>query len=706
VAYIIILLQKAKQTAVELAYKTMIQNAQSNTSSEGMLAVNQAGQILSFNKRFGEMWRIPQPILDSRDNQKLLDFISSQLKYPEEFKRSVLYLYQHPEKKSEDEIELLDERHFEQYSSPLTGEQGDYLGRIWFFEDMTLRRILLTKVVESEEQVRHLLNSTAEAIYGINAQGNCTFVNPACLQILGYATAQPLIGRNMHSLIHHTHADGRPMPEAECQIFKAVRDGRETHQDTEIFWKADGTSFAAEYWAHPQTVDGQLVGAVITFFDITNRKRVEMALRVSEERYRQLADQSRTVVWEVDPTGLYTYVSDAATKIWGYRPHELVGYLHFYDLHPEEGRAEFKAAAFEIFSQKGSFYNLENAMDTLDGRRIWVSTNGLPRLGPDGELLGYRGADTDITERKQIESLLVVERRRISDILESTHVGTWEWQVQTGETVFNERWAEIIGYTLAELDPTEIDTWARFVHPDDLNESNALLQKNLRKETPYYECDVRMRHKTGKWVWVHVRGKTVTWSPDGRPLLICGTHQDITDRKLAEEQIRHMATHDGLTDLPSLKLAEDRLAMAVSTAHRNHKMAAALFIDLDGFKAVNDTFGHEAGDLVLKEVARRLRTRVRETDTVARIGGDEFLVILPDLQTRENASAVAETIIRLLSQPILINERPVTIGASIGIALYPVDAQDVQSLIKLADNAMYQIKNSGKNGYAFVQIAP
>jgi diguanylate cyclase (GGDEF)-like protein/PAS domain S-box-containing protein len=423
----------------------------------------------------------------------------------------------------------------------------------------------------SEAHVRLLLDSTAEAIYGIDLEGNCTFVNPAGLRLLGYSEPTDLLGRNMHRLIHHSSPDGTPMAIEQCDIYRAFRVGQGTHRDDEVLWKRDGTSFPVEYWSHPQLVGGKVVGAVVAFIDITQRRR--------------------------------------------------------------------------------------------------------------------------------FQRLLELEQQRLAFILEGTNVGTWEWNVQTGETVFNERWAEIIGHTLGELSPISIETWSRLAHPEDLKVSGHLLEKHFRRELPYYELEARMRHKDSSWVWVLDRGKVAVWSEDGKPLMMYGTHQDITARKLAEEEIRHLATHDALTGLPSLRLAKDRLSMAVHSAHRNKTLAAAMFIDLDGFKAVNDHLGHEAGDAVLAHVARVVGSNLRETDTFARIGGDEFLLVAADLKLPEGAKVVARRILDLLSAPMQIQGEQVSIGASIGIALYPKDGQDPDRLIKAADAAMYEVKKRGKNGY-------
>lgn len=186
----------------------------------------------------------------------------------------------------------------------------------------------------------------------------------------------------------------------------------------------------------------------------------------------------------------------------------------------------------------------------------------------DGNAVDVVGVNWDITLRKQAEQALEKQRQRLASIIRGTNVGTWEWNVQTGETVFNERWAGIIGYTLNELSPVSIETWMKFAHPDDLEESARLLEQHFNGELEYYEYEARMKHRDGRWVWVLDRGKVSTWTEDGKPLLMAGTHKDITPQKEAEEKIRHLANHDPLTDLPTLRLARDRISMALATAHR------------------------------------------------------------------------------------------------------------------------------------------
>ena len=189
-------------------------------------------------------------------------------------------------------------------------------------------------------------------------------------------------------------------------------------------------------------------------------------------------------------------------------------------------------------------------------------------------------------------------------ILEGTHVGTWEWNVQTGETTFNSRWAEHLGYRLEELSPVSIKTWRELTHPEDMKKALRALQRHFSGREQYYECEIRLKHKQGHWVWILDRGKVSVWTDDGAPLMMFGTHMDISAKKQAEARIRHLANHDALTGLPSLRLVRDRINVALENAHRKQEQCAILFFDLDGFKTINDQYGHDAGDFVLQTVCR------------------------------------------------------------------------------------------------------
>ena len=207
-----------------------------------------------------------------------------------------------------------------------------------------------------------------------------------------------------------------------------------------------------------------------------------------------------------------------------------------------------------------------------------------------------------------------------------------------------------------------------------------------------------MRHKDGHWVWVQDRGMVASRTPDGKPLMMYGTHQDISQHKQQEEIYKHGAHHDPLTDLPNRVLLGDRLTQALQLAVREHTRLAVMYMDLDGFKRVNDEHGHEAGDVVLQTLARRIQRCIRASDTLARIGGDEFVVLLQDVHDEQAALQLAEKFNAEVRRPIpLPDGGEGYVSLSIGIAVYPQHGTSADELSERADQAMYQVKKGGKN---------
>ncbi len=202
---------------------------------------------------------------------------------------------------------------------------------------------------------------------------------------------------------------------------------------------------------------------------------------------------------------------------------------------------------FEKFDQAalkdGHTQQFEQWIKSADGRRVLLDTKKTPYYDNQGKMVGLISVSRDTTERKRLELSLEQQRERLDSVIKGTNIATWEWNVQTGETVFNERWAQIVGYTLEELTPVSIETWQRFVHPDDMKKSDDLLTKHFAGESEYYDCECRMKHKDGHWIWVHDRGKVVAWSAEGKPVRMSGTHADISDRKSAEERLRESETN-------------------------------------------------------------------------------------------------------------------------------------------------------------------
>lgn len=443
-----------------------------------------------------------------------------------------------------------------------------------------------------------------------------------------------------------------------------------------------------------------------------------------------------------------------------------------------------------------------------------------------------------ITENSNIEQLELV--------LKATGVGIWDWQIRTGDVSCNDHLAKMIGYSLEEIYPFKFDTWIQHIHPKDLPKANIILEKHFKREVELYEIEIRMKHKQGQYIWVLAKGKAIEWYEDGLPKRMIGTHLDITQRKINEQNLittsqlldesqkiskvggwqldlisnvlfwtaetyriheaslenfhpsvdagvslflpesrqiitealdaaiklgkgydleletyttkgklidirttciatmndgkptkltgifqdiseqkkvqrkleksnrdladvneilKRGANYDALTGLPNRNLLADRMEQAIAYNKRNKSSLAIVFIDLDGFKEVNDTYGHSTGDDLLCCITEELKKTMRECDTLARIGGDEFVMILDELENPDQCSVILTRVLESVSKTSFIKNKPIQVSASIGVTIYPQDNSNSDQLLRHADQAMYIAKNSGKNCFHIFDVA-
>ncbi|HEY7987291.1 MAG TPA: sensor domain-containing diguanylate cyclase [Methylophilaceae bacterium] len=296
----------------------------------------------------------------------------------------------------------------------------------------------------------------------------------------------------------------------------------------------------------------------------------------------------------------------------------------------------------------------------------------------------------------KLSQQLQASEERWKFALEGAGDGVWDWDVKADDVVFSPRYCEMYGFSDEDV-TLKSKQWQERIHPDDRERVRIDVQAYLNGETDHYVNEHQVICKDGSIKWALSRGMIVSRDEDGKPVRMIGTHADITERKNIEQKIRLMAHYDSLTELPNRILIDDRLKQALAHARRENKSLALMFLDLDKFKPVNDTLGHDIGDALLKQVAKRLQLSVRASDTVARIGGDEFIVLLPTIDETEDAVIVAEKILEALNQPFEIASHKLNISSSIGIALFPQHAADEHSLLVNADTAMYHSKNAGRN---------
>lgn len=474
----------------------------------------------------------------------------------------------------------------------------------------------------------------------------------------------------------------------------------------------DSGNYAARVGVHPRV--GAEIATLCASFnsmaeslqkDIQRRQDAAAILEKNEENALRLLHSAGEALYGISLDGDCTFANEACARILGYEsPDALIGKnMHALIHHSYPDGRPMPVEECQIY--RAFRHNEEMHLDneTLwkeDGEAFMAEIWSHP-LFSDGKVYGAVVTFNDVTEHRRAEEALSRDRQRLADLLSGSNIGTWESNIENGKVVLSARMAEIMGYSLRELEPATMELRKKFLHPDDYRASTELIEKHLRGESDSYECEVRLRRKDDTWIWVLEKGQVARRGDDGKPLTLSGTLEDITERKEYTERIIHMATHDALTDLPNLRLAKDRLSMAIRRSKRSGHALAAMFVDLDGFKMVNDTYGHDAGDAVLREVGERLRAGVRDVDTVARIGGDEFLLLVTELTAPENAAEIGKKLVESIALPIVLPRCQAHVGVSIGIAFFPNCAGDVESLIQAADEAMYKVKSAGKNNFAF-----
>ncbi|MDZ7832469.1 MAG: PAS domain S-box protein [Desulfobacterales bacterium] len=626
----------------------------------------------------------------------------------------------------------------------------------------------------------------------------------------------------------------------------------------------------------------QPIEILSAFWDITERKELELALRESRARFAQMAEQNRTVIWEVDSNGLFTYVSHVAETLYGYPPEEIMGQRHFYDLHPETGREAFKTSVFKIFEEKRSFKDLEHKFLSKTGELIWISTTGLPVLNDDGTLAGYRGSDTDITSRKRAEIELRESEKKFRVLSNDLPALICEFLPDGTLTFVNKAYCEYFGMSarkligrqfldflppekrksakekymaltprqpvaVSEFKTTRHDMprWLEWRNRAIFDESGQAVkfqgigldiserkerEKQLRETSRFHEAAAElataianmridsmdegiqqclailgnylsaqqgyifssdfensMWTKTHEWcdkgdpsqtipfrhlafdtfpglVERFARGERIALASRAelpetmnsawerllkkqvkalimQPMLVDGQligflaffdtaeERVFTDTdhgllslaadnfaatfarqklflreekanqelKRAVERANKLATTDDLTGLWNRRYFMDALAREIERARRYGHVFSLLTLDIDYFKHINDTFGHAAGDMVLQHMAEILRNSLRHPDVAARIGGEEFSLILPNTGL-DDALTLAERLRWSIEKtPAAYQDREIFYTVSIGAAAYHPNIRDKDELLRLADKALYRAKDEGRN---------
>lgn len=543
--------------------------------------------------------------------------------------------------------------------------------------DITQRVKFEEALRESEEKYRDLVENSNEIIFTLDTNAVITYISPAVETIGGYK-AEEVVGRQSVEFIHP-----EDLP-AVAQSFQRIVDGNFDPSEYRLRMKSGDYRWVRSA-SKPIYEGPDVVGVRGVLVDITERKTAEEALRDSERRFRALVENGSDGIALGTADGTITYAGPSTRNILGYDPEELVGHKAYDFLHPDDAVYLMETVA-SLAGRPGGAASSSFRARHKDGSLRWIEavlTNLLDEPSVGSIVSNYR----DITERKLAEEAL--RRSEKNHRALSNAIPDMMLRVQRDGTITDYKADEQHILPLPEAGPVNAtlhDVLAELA-PQFMRFVDIALST---RESQIFEYQQTIHGKPHEF-----EARIVASTEDEAVVIV----RDITERKNSEKIIRQLAYHDALTGLPNRALFEDRLQMALAQAKRSHEMVAVMFLDLDRFKLVNDTLGHGAGDKLLCLVAEELRGILREGDTVARVGGDEFTLLLPGIGGTGDAIEVASRILSRLKLPKRIADREFRVTTSIGLTIFPQDGEDPEALLRNADTAMYRAKDRGRDNY-------
>ncbi len=538
----------------------------------------------------------------------------------------------------------------------------------------------VTRTLQYSEDV---LRSLPGIFYLIDLQGRLLNWNPAYNKVVGYTDGE-LDGISVLELI--AEEDRPRIAQSMAEVFTRG----EVQTEASLLTRA-GQTIPYHFSGRRTVLNGEacIIGMGL---DVTDRKQAEDILRQSELKYRQLIENDTTYVTIIDGDGLIRMVNESNAKMFGLAPENLIG-KSLRDLDP--AHAGHFIERYRKILATGEAMTTEDPFPLRDGIH-WFRVHSCPMYDLNGQPDAVQVVAFDITERRQAEDALRRNEALLQFALDGAGDAVWDLDIPAWKTTFSPRWKEMLGYRPDEA-VDELEGWMERIHPEDQADVTKTMDAMLDNRISTTSNEVRILCKDGRWKWMLSRGMVADRDEEGRPLRLVGTCTDISLIKEHQHQLEHLAHFDPLTDLPNRVLLAHRLQQAMAQTLRRGQTLAVAYLDLDGFKEVNDLHGHQTGDELLVALARRMKETLREVDTLARIGGDEFVVILTDLDEPQGCMTVLNRLLSASSQPVLLENTSLQVSASIGVTLFPDDGGDADQLVRHADQAMYQAKQSGKN---------
>jgi diguanylate cyclase (GGDEF)-like protein/PAS domain S-box-containing protein len=724
----------------KLMFANVLLSTELEASPDGILVVDAKRKIISSNQRFADIWKIPLADFKVGEDAIVLAKVTSAVKDAKRFIARVQYLYDHPGESSYDEFETVDGKVIDRYTATLMTPAEEYLGRVWFFRDITERKRTANELAYRDR----LLHAVAVGTGALIKAESLDQGMPEALRIVGESmqvdrvlVMQDSSNNMMPPEVHYTWPmqdvhrpidfSAVPVPATDFVGWRApLKEGRPVISQLAT---SQGPVRTLLEWFHNQStlivpifVDDKLWGSLgidscsvarewttseidtmKTFGDIVGslivHNQTRLSFERSEERFRVLGATAQDAIIIIDGAALIRSWNQAAERILGYSAEEVVGKGVHEFLVPERYR-EKAAEGMRRFLSMGSGDALgkttELAAIRKDGTEIAVELSlAGAQVGLEWQAIGIL---RDITERKAVEKKLQFANILLTTEMEASPDGILvvdaKRKIISSNKRFSEIWKTPPATLIAGVDESVLAAGETLVK--DPKKFSSLVESLYNHPSQASHDELEM--VDGRFIERHT---VMLTAPTGESLGRIWFFRDITEAKQLAARAIRMAHFDVLTGLANRSVFVEALQRAVAKVKRGEKGFAVIYLDLDHFKDVNDTLGHAVGDALLGAVADRLEANTRESDTVARFGGDEFAVIVGDIAEPADAGILAEKLIEALGEPYSILGNEIYSGASIGIDLYGPEARDAEALLSHADVALYRAKSEGRGGYRF-----
>lgn len=582
-------------------------------------------------------------------------------------------------------------------------EGGKTAGIVGTLMDISLRKWAEDALKDSENRYRILIETTRDLIFSVDRKGFFTYINKRFEDALGY-TPDDLIGKPFTCII---------TPENVPVVIDRFKRGMagETIPPYEVdLISKEGTIAPVEFLTNTffSNRTGHAVGRFGIGRDFTERKHAEELRRESEKRLTDMINFLPDATLAIDREGRVIAWNHAIEEMTGISKEKMIGKgdheyaLPFYGqrrpilvdlvLHPDADAD----ANYSFVQRIGNNLIAEPAAPvTINGKALYLWIKASPLFDTRGDIVGAIESIRDITGIKQTEQDLKSSEERYRTIIENIGDGYYEVDLKGNVLFVNDAFTRITGVHQHKLIGV---SFKEFAVEEEQGELYSIFHRVFLTGVPEKGLVNRLNRPDGKEQYVEI-SVSLKKDSQGKPTGFMGILHDVTERRKAEETIQWMAYHDALTGLPNRILFHDRLVLALTQAKRSGEQLAVIMLDLDKFKAINDVYGHYMGDCILCAFVEGVKKQLRKGDTVARMGGDEFMILLPGIKHAEDMEKLGQKIIDAFITPVEVGEHSFAIRTSLGIAHYPRDGQDFDTLVKKADAAMYQAKQLGGNKY-------